>query len=134
MDAPHGPWQGLLRKSLKAIAQECYEQYWTSPEGNVQQNSRCMATNQPSRKLSKLDQPDLQDTPGEVKTNSLAMYSSGPLNMDEQSLDDKLEPIYRSSVPIEDVAWKTCQERWMIETSGERGSGRYVLPSWHDDE
>ncbi len=27
--------------------------------------------------------------------------------MDEQRLDDQLEPIYNGSVPIHDVAWKT---------------------------
>ena len=47
--------------------------------------------------------------------------------MDEQRLDDLLIPIYKSSVPIQDVAWKTSQERWTIETSGVIGSGRSVL-------
>ena len=64
----------------------------------------------------------MQDTAGEVKTNSLAMYSRGPLHMDEQSLDDQPEPIYNSIVPIQDVAWKTCRERWTIETGSERES------------
>ena len=40
--------------------------------------------------------------------------------MDEQRLDDQLEPIYNSPVPIRDVAWKTSQERWTIEKGGER--------------
>ena len=47
--------------------------------------------------------------------------------MDELKQDNQLEPIYNSSVPIQDVALKTSQERWMIETGGERGSGRSVL-------
>ena len=55
------------------------------------------------------------------------MYSCGPLHMDEQELGDQLEPIYNSSVLILDVAWKTCQERRMIRTSGKRGSGKSVL-------
>ena len=50
-----------------------------------------------------------------------------PLHTDEQRQDDQLEPIYNSSVPIQDVAWKTSRERWTIETSGERGSRRSVL-------
>ena len=32
-------------------------------------SSNCMATYQPSRKLSKLDEPDMWDTAGEVRTN-----------------------------------------------------------------
>ncbi len=54
--------------------------------------------------------------------------------MDEQRQDDQLEPIYNSSVPIQDVALKTYRERWTIETGGERGSGRSVLAVRHDDE
>ena len=37
------------------------------------------------------------------------------------------EPIYNSSVSIQDLAWKTSRERWTIETGGKRGSGRSVL-------
>ena len=54
--------------------------------------------------------------------------------MDEQSLDDQLEPINNSSVSIEDVAWRTCQEWWMIEMGGERVSGKSVLAVGHDDD
>ena len=54
----------------------------------------------PSQKQSKLDEPDMWDTGGEVRTNSLAMCSSGPLHTDEQALDDQLEPIYSSSVRL----------------------------------
>ena len=53
--------------------------------------------------------------------------------MDEQRLDDQLEPICSSSVPIQDVAWKTSRERWTIETGSERGSGRSVLAVQHDN-
>ena len=53
--------------------------------------------------------------------------------MDEQMLDDQLEPIYDSSVLINDVTWKTFRERRTIETDGERGSGKSVLAAWHDD-
>ena len=54
------------------------------------------------------------DTAGEVRTISYAMYSSGPLHMNEQRQDDQLEPTYKS-VPIQDVALKTSPERWTIE-------------------
>ena len=39
-----------------------------------------------------------------------------------------------SYVRIWDVALKTCQRRWTIERSGERGSGISVLVVWHDDD
>ena len=46
-----------------------------------------MATYHPSQKLSKLDEPDRQDTAGEVRMNSSAIYSCGPYHMDELSTD-----------------------------------------------
>ena len=62
------------------------------------------------------------------------MYTCGPLHVDEQKLDDQLELIYSSSVPIQDVAWKTTRERWTIEMSGQRVSGKHVLAVRHDDD
>ena len=53
-------------------------------------------------------------------------FSCGPLHMDKQGQDDKLEPIYNRSVPI--------QERWSIEKSAKSGSGRSVLAAWHDND
>ena len=44
--------------------------YWTSSGGNTPQRSNCTATNYLSRKLSKLDEPDMRDTAGEVRKNS----------------------------------------------------------------
>ena len=46
------------------------EQSWTSPGGNTPQDTNCTATCLPSRKLFKLDEPDMQDTTGEAGTNS----------------------------------------------------------------
>ena len=43
--------------------------YWTSPEGNTPQNCSCTATYH-HHENSKLDEPDLQDTAREVRTNS----------------------------------------------------------------
>ena len=54
--------------------------------------------------------------------------------MDKQRLDDQLEPIYNSAVPIQDVGRKICWERWTIETGGERGSRKSVLAARHDDD
>ena len=69
-----------------------------------------MAIYHPSQKLPKLEKPDMWDTVGEVRTKSQAMYSCGPPHMDELKLDNQLEHIYSSSVPIQDVPWRTCQE------------------------
>ena len=118
-------------KSLTAITQECYEQYWTSPRGSTPQSSSCIATYNPSQKLSKLDELDMRDTTGEVGTNSEATYYNETLHMDEQRQDDHLEPIYNRSVPIQDVALTTY--RCTIETGGGRGSVISVLAVRHDD-
>ena len=55
-------------------------------------------------------------------------------HMAKQKQDDQLEYTYNSYVRIRDVALKTCQKRWMIERSGERGSGISVLAARHDDD
>ena len=60
------------------------------------------------------------------------MHSCGPLYMDEQRQDNQLETTYSSSVPIRDVALKTCREQWMIEKGGEKGLGISVLMTQHD--
>ena len=52
--------------------------------------------------------------------------------MDGQRQDDQLEPTYNSSVPIQNVAMKTYQERWMTEKGSGRGSGRSMLAARHD--
>ena len=117
-----------------AITQECCEQYWTSPGGNIPQDTNYTATCLPSWKLFKLDEPDTQDTAGEARTNSSVMYSYGAPHMAKQKQDDQLEHTYRSYVRIRDVALKTCQKRGMIGRSGERGSGISVLAARHDDD
>ena len=122
------------RRSQTAITQECWEQYWTSPGGNTPQDTYYTATCLPSQKLYKLDEPNTQDTAGEARTNSSVIYSYGPPHIAKQKQDDQLEHTYSSYVRIRDVALKTCQKRWMIERSGERGSGIYVLAARHDDD
>ena len=62
------------------------------------------------------------------------MFSYEPPHMAEQKQGDQLEPTYRSSVRIRDVALRTCQKRWTIRRSGERGSGISVLEARQDDE
>ena len=44
--------------------------YCLSPGGNTRQDTNCTATCSLSRKLFKLDEPDMQDTAGEAGTNS----------------------------------------------------------------
>ena len=117
-----------------AITQERCEQYWTSPGGNTPQGTNYTATCLSSRKLYKLDEPDMQDTAWEARTSSSVMYSYGPPHMDKQKQDDQLEHIYSSYVRIQDVALKTCQKQWMIKRSGERESGISVLAEWYDDD
>ena len=58
------------------------------------------------------------------------MYSCGPLHMDEQRKDNKLEPTYSSSVPIRDVILKTCRKQWTIRKGRREGQG--YLCWWHD--
>ena len=48
--------------------------------------------------------------------------------------DDQLELTYSSYVRTQDVTLKTCQRRWMIGRSGERGSGISVMAARHDDD
>ena len=47
--------------------------------------------------------------------------------MVEKKQENKLEPTYSSSVPIQDVVLKTCREQWTIGRGGEKGSGIPVL-------
>ena len=110
------------------------EQYWTSPGVNTPQDTNYTATCLPSRKLYKLDEPDTQDTAGEARTNSSVMYSYGPSHMAKQKQDDQFEHTYSSYVRLRDVTLKTCQKRWMIGRSGERGSGISVLEFRNEPE
>ena len=116
------------------VCRQCWEQYWTSPGINTPQDTNYTATCLPSRKLYKLDELDTQDTAGEARTNSSVMYSYGPPHMAKQKQDDQLEHTYSSYVRIWDVTQKTCQKRWMVGRSGERGSGIAVLAAWLDDD
>ena len=62
------------------------------------------------------------------------MYSSGTINMDQLKQDEQLEHTYSSYVRIQDIAQNTCQRRWTIGNSGEKGSGISVLAARHDDD
>ena len=62
------------------------------------------------------------------------MYSYGPPHRAKQRQDDQLEHTYSSYVRIRDVALKSCQRRWIIGRSGNRGLGISVLAARHDDD
>ena len=49
--------------------------YITSPGGNSPQDTNYMVTCLPSRKLSKLDEPDMQDTVGKVGTSEVLLWT-----------------------------------------------------------
>ena len=51
-----------------------------------------------------------------------------------QKQDDQHEHILSNYVRIRYVVQKTCQRRWTIGKSGERGSGISVLPARLDDD
>ena len=134
MGVPHRRRLNGWRKGLTATTQECCEQYWTSPGDNTPQTRSYTTTYHPSRKLSKLDEPDTRDTAGQVGTGSWEMYSCGPLHMDEQRQDVHLEPTFSISVPIWVVALRICRKQWTIGRCGERWSEISVLIAWHDDD
>ena len=52
-----------------AIVQESYELYTTNTGSNIPENNSCMAIYLPSLKPSKLDEQDMWDTVGEVRTH-----------------------------------------------------------------
>ena len=58
-----------LKQNFKTT-QECCVQSWTSPGSNTPQDTNCTATCPLSRKLFKLDEPDMQDIAGEAEMNS----------------------------------------------------------------
>ena len=54
--------------------------------------------------------------------------------MDEEWQDVQLEPTCSSSVPIRDVALRTCWKQWTIGRGGKRGSEISMLIARHDDD
>ena len=76
------------------------------------------------------------------KTNQTCMEKQGRAHkwctpMDPhiwQKQDDQHKHTFSSYVKIRDVVLKTCQRRWTIGKSGERGSGISMLVARHDDD
>ena len=122
------------RKSLTATTQESCRQFWTSLRGNTPQSSSYTATYLPSRKLSKLDEPDMQDTAGEAGDELISDVLLWTPHMVKLKQGNQLEPTYSSTGMIRGVALRTCQKWWTIGRSGERGSGISVMVARHDDD
>ena len=57
-----------------------------------------------------------------------------PLHMALQGQDNQLESTYSSSVPIRNVALKTCQKQSTIKKGGQKGSWISMLMVRYDDD
>ena len=110
---------GNYTRMLRAILNKSWQQHPTRHQlyGHLP----------PITKTIQVRRPRHADTTGEERTNSSVMYSYGPPHMAKQKQDNQQEHTYSSYVRIRDVALKTCQRRWTIGKSGERGSGISVL-------
>ena len=100
-----------LKKKLDGNYTRMLRAILNNPGGNTPQDTNYTATCLLSRKLSKLDELDMQDTAGEAGTSSYVMDSYGPPHMAGQKQDDQHEHIFSSYVRIRDVVLKTCQRR-----------------------
>ena len=90
---------------------------------------------QPTRHQQYGHLPPITKTVQVRRTRYVAvMYFYGPPHMANQKQDDQLEHTFSRYVRIRDVALKTCQKRWIIGRSGDRGSGISVLAARHDDD
>ena len=56
--------------AYKTNGEKACQQLHKNAESDIEQRSSCTASYQPSRRLSKLDEPDMRDTDGEVETSS----------------------------------------------------------------
>ena len=83
---------GNCTRMLRAILNRPWRKH---PQG-----SDYTATCFSSRKLSKWDEPDIQDTAGEAGTSSSVMYSNGPPNIAGQKQGDQFEHTFSSYVKI----------------------------------
>ena len=75
----------------------------------------------------------MQDTAGEVRTNSAPTFSYGLFHTEEQVLDDQLDLIYNSCVQTQEVVKKTYRKRWTMEMNDKRELWKSVLKARHDD-
>ena len=123
-----------LEKKLDGITQEWCEQYLTSPGGNTPQGTNFTVTCLPSRKLSKLDEPDMPDTAGKKGRAHKWCTPMDSHIWPSKSRTTSSNKTYSRYVRIRDVELMTWQRLWTIGRSGERGSGISVLAARHDDD
>ena len=73
-------WKLLLQnyntKCMEKKLDNNYTRMLRNPGSNTLKNSSCTATYHPSRKQSKLDKPNMQDTAGEVSTSDVLLWTS----------------------------------------------------------
>ena len=124
IDASHGRCLSLWRESLTAIAQECCELYLRSPVGSIPQSNSCTDTYNPSRK------PRRARHTRHCRRNKGGLISDVFLWTFLHGLG-RVGWLARTYLQ-QDVAWKTCRERWKIKTSGRKVSGEYVRVARHD--
>ena len=99
------------------------------------QDTNCTATCPLSRKLFKLDEPDMQDTAGrnQGRTHKRCTLMD-PHTWPCKSRTTSTNITFSSYVRIRDVVLKTYLGQWTIGRSGERGSGISMLPARYDDD
>ena len=135
MDAPHGPLTKCMEIKLDGnytrMLRTVFKIYWKV------HSHKTAAVSPPTthhEKLSKFWQTRHAGHCWEKSWRTYKRYKLTPSHGRAKSRTTQLEPIYNSSVPIQDVALKTFRERWTIERGVERGSGRSVLADRHDDD
>ena len=113
---------------MTATTQECCEQFWTSPGGNTQQSSSCMATYLKTIKVR------------------WTRHTGHCWRSRDKLISDVLlwTPAYgwaKAGRPARTYIQQLCEDteysledlRWVMRRSGERGSGIFVLVAQHDD-
>ena len=111
-----------------AITQECCEQYWTSPGGNTSQNGYLPP-------ITKTIQVRRIKHAGHCCKNKDKLISNillWTLSHRQSKARRSARTYIQQFCGIEYVALKTTRDQWMIETGGERGSGRSLLAARQD--
>ena len=91
-------WKNIKSAEINILTKICqffkgFSFLWhkhTQRESTPQSRS-CTTIYHPSRKLSKLDEPNMREIPGEVRRGSLLMYFCGAIHMDQQRQEDQHE-------------------------------------------
>ena len=84
LDANKTAGEKARRQLHKNAASNIEQVLAATPHPSTNYTAICL----PPQKLSKLDEPDMQDTAGEAGVSSWVMYSYGPPHMAGQKQDD----------------------------------------------